>query len=98
MTFIHFFIDSFSIFIISFWIGTFIDNQFSKLSVKTNKILTLFLCFLHLSCIITVSYFLKTWYTNTTPLENYNPHILFSTFLFSLQSSLINNLRTLIVL
>jgi hypothetical protein len=81
------------IFTLCFVLGVIIDNQFSKIQSKYPKANRLMLAILQLLTIITVTFMLGRLKFYHIFLEIYNPNILFSSFLFSLQSNMINNFK-----
>jgi hypothetical protein len=86
---------SLQVFIICFIIGTFIDSQFHKLQqkyTKANEFAFIF-GFAQLITIITVTYILYVNKFFHLYFEEYSPNALFSTFLLSLQSNMINNFK-----
>ena len=72
-----------------FVIGIVLDNIFKRLTSEFPSH-TLLLAFIQLFIVIVLSFVLKKY----LKLESYTPHVLFSTFLFSLQSTMINNFRS----
>jgi hypothetical protein len=86
---------SLQVFIICFIIGTFIDTQFHKLQKKyteANEFAFIF-GFAQLITVINVTYFLYVNKFFHLYFEEYSPNALFSTFLLSLQSNMINNFK-----
>lgn len=94
MTYHNYILQSLHIFILSFIIGVAIDNSFAKLLgiYKDKKIV---LAILQLFVIITVSYILHKYHFQYT--ETYTPSVLFSSFLLSLQTTMITSFRAILV-
>lgn len=74
-----------------FVLGIILDNIFKRLVLEFPSH-TLLLAFIQLFIVIVLSFILHKYIY----LETYTPHVLFSTFLFSLQSTMITNLRSFI--
>lgn len=92
MNFLTYLFTSIYVFILCFYIGTSIDQQFEKIQKQFN-LTPLFAGFLQIFVIISITYIL---YQHTAlHLESYSPHLLFSSFLFGLQTNMIKNLKTL---
>lgn len=85
-------INSIIIFIFSFVFGIYINKIFEKLYDQYPDI-ELLLVFLQLFVIILLTYVLYKYKLLNFAFEYYNPHILFSSFLFSLQTQMINTLK-----
>jgi hypothetical protein len=90
MNFIQYFSTSLYIFILCFIIGILIDTQFEKLQ-KIYKLHTLTSASLQLFTTISVTYIL--YKHSMFNFESYSPHFIFSSFLFSLQTNMINNFK-----
>ena len=87
MSFTQYFIQSVTIFAVCFFFGTHIDSLFRKWTRQ--KIASpLILALSQLTTVICFSYLLHHYHSN---LETYTPHVLFSTFLLSLQTTMIAN-------
>lgn len=84
--------DSFLIFGFSFITGIYINRFFEFLHEKynANKNLELLQAFAQLFTIILITYYLHIYKIFNLTFEYYNPHVLFSSFLFSLQTNMIN--------
>lgn len=94
MNYHNYILQSLHVFVLSFIIGVTIDNTFAKL-VNTYKDNILLLAIIQLFVIITVSYILNTYHFYY--IETYTPHILFSSFLLSLQTTMISIFRTKLI-
>lgn len=81
------------IFTLCFFLGVIIDTQFAKIQKKYTRSNPLFMGILQLLTVITVTFILHKLKFYHIFLETYNPNILFSSFLFSLQSNMINNFK-----
>lgn len=95
----HYIIKSLQVFILCFIIGTFVDNQFElyqKNITNITKYQRLLLGFSQLFVIITITYLLNTVKFLNQFFEEYTPNVLFSTFLVSLQTNMINNFKDLL--
>ena len=86
-------VKSIIIFTLCFVLGIQIDTQFNKLQSKYPKANKLMMGILQLLTIISVTFILNQLHFYNIFLEEYNPNILFSSFLFSLQSTMINNFK-----
>jgi hypothetical protein len=82
---------SLQIFFSCFIIGVFVDSFFYNLQQKYNY--KVVFAFSQLITIITITFFMNKFFYST--FEEYSPHILFSTFILSLQSNMINNFKDL---
>lgn len=82
------------IFTLCFVLGIIIDTQFNKLQSKYPRANKLMLGILQLLTVISVTFILHELKFYHIFLETYNPNILFSSFLFSLQSTMINNFKS----
>ena len=93
---------SIKIFLVAFIIGKSIDNIFIIIQNKTStyKINNIFYGILQLIFVIFVSYYLHIFTNNqfSEELEIYSPSILFSSFIFTLQTNMMKNLDILTVL
>ena len=89
MLFSEYFITSLYVFTLCFILGILLDKFFEQLT-QTYKSYTFPLAILQLFSVISLSYVLHKYIY----LESYNPHVLFSTFLFSLQITMITNLKS----
>ena len=79
------------IFTLCFIFGILLDRLFQILTMKYNNYIFP-LAILQLFSVITLSYVLQ----KHIYLESYDPHVLFSTFLFSLQLTMITNLKSFV--
>lgn len=84
---------SLQVFILCFILGTFIDNQFHKYQESNPNSNRTLLAFIQLVTIITITYILHTVQFLQQFFEEYTPNVLFSSFLLSLQSNMIDNFK-----
>ena len=84
---------SLQVFIFCFLLGTFIDYQFHKYQEKLKNPNRILIGFFQLIMIITITYILHSIKFFHSFFEEYSPNVLFSTFLLSLQSNMINNFK-----
>jgi hypothetical protein len=96
MKYSSYLLKSLQVFIISFFIGTFIDKQFHRLQKSYTQINKLIFGFAQIITVITVTYILHTYKIFNSFFEEYSPNVLFSTFLLSLQSNMIYNFKHLL--
>jgi hypothetical protein len=92
-------IHSLVIFFVCFVLGTFVNREFKKyqLSLRDVNNTTRFkLAVLQLLVVITLTYILQYFRLFHYFFETYNPSVLFSTFLLSLQNNMLNNFSMLI--
>lgn len=95
----HYIIKSLQVFILCFIFGTFVDNQFyiyQKNIIDITKSQRLLLAFSQLFVIITITYLLNAVKFLNQFFEEYTPNVLFSTFLVSLQTTMIGNFKNLL--
>lgn len=81
------------IFTLCFSLGIIIDTEFSKIQAKNPEINPFFLAVIQLLTIISVTFILHKMKFYHIFFETYNPNILFSSFLFSLQSTMVKNFK-----
>jgi len=98
MEYSRYLLKSLQVFVICFFIGTFIDSQFHKLQKslslsKNNTVNEILFGFSQLITIITITYMLHVNKFFHLYFEEYSPNVLFSTFLLSLQSNMIRNFK-----
>lgn len=104
MNYTSFISTSFHVFIACFFIGTFVDTVFKHLTLQhfnhtsgelspKHRAILLILAMVQLFTIISLTYLLHTYKFFGTVLETYTPHVLFSTFLLSLQNTMLYNIR-----
>ena len=93
MHYIHYIIKSFGVFILYFFLGTFIDSYFKNLENRYSNIAPIIFSTLQLFSLINITYFLHKMQFLHSYFENYSPTLLFSSFLIGLQSNMINNFR-----
>jgi hypothetical protein len=96
MNYTDYTLKSLQVFILCFILGTFIDNQFRKYQESFKNPNRPFLGFLQLVTIITITYILQTVQFLQQFFEEYTPNVLFSSFLLSLQSNMIDNFKHLL--
>jgi hypothetical protein len=85
---------SLKVFTVCFIIGIIIDKIFYNIKLQYTNLHPLFLAFTQLFVIINITYLLHHYKLFSQYFETYSPHIIFSTFLFSLQSTMIDNFKT----
>lgn len=92
MNYIEYVVESLKVFIFCFVLGIVIDKQFKFIqeNYEFNRVV---LAFMQLIVIITVTYIIYKYKIFGTFFERYTPHILFSSFLFSLQTTMIDNFK-----
>jgi hypothetical protein len=92
MKYAEYVIESLKVFVFCFILGITIDKQFKFIqdNYNVNKV-TLAIC--QLLTIITVTYIIYKYKIFRLFFESYSPHILFSSFLFSLQNTMIDNFK-----
>lgn len=81
------------IFTICFSLGIIIDTEFSKIQARNPDINPFFLAIMQLLTVISVTFILNKMNFYHIFFETYNPNILFSSFLFSLQSTMVKNFK-----
>lgn len=87
---LEFFYSSISIFIITFFFGVLLDDQSKKIQEKYNltpPVAAILQLFVFLSFV----YFIQQY--NLLHLEVFLPHSIFSTFMFTLQTNMIQNFK-----
>lgn len=87
---------SLKVFIVCFVIGIIIDKIFYNIQLYFTNLPPLLLAFLQLFVIINITYLLYHYKLFGEFFETYSPHIIFSTFLFSLQTTMFNNFKSTI--
>lgn len=92
MNYTEYVIESLKVFVFCFVLGIIVDNQFKFLQANYN-INRLILAIMQLVVIITVTYIIYKYKIFRIFFESYSPHILFSSFLFSLQTTMIDNFK-----
>lgn len=96
MNYYTYILKSVLIFFIIFTIGLHVNKFFEKFQKRNANVHPIIIGMIHLLCIINIAYvihgngFAKYF-------EVYTPNIMFSSFLLSLQTSMISNLKTLIL-
>lgn len=99
MNYIDYILKSLTVFTISFFIGNIINVQFIKYQKSIPNITNrkkFIIAFIQLLLIISITYFLHIIKFFHHFFEDYTPNVLFSTFLLSLQSNMINNFKSFI--
>lgn len=88
---------SLKIFFLAFIIGKSIDNIFIAIQKKYNKVNNILFGLLQLLTVITISYYLHilTSHEFSADMQIYAPNVLFSSFIFSLQSNMLKNFAPL---
>lgn len=88
-------ISSLQIFLISFIIGNIINKYFEKLQYKYN-IQPLFIAVLQLFSVIFITFYIFKYNAYYNFFEDYSPHFIFSSFLFSLQTNMIKTFKDIL--
>jgi hypothetical protein len=96
MEYTTYLLKSLQVFIICFFLGTFIDQQFHRLQKSYTEANQFIFGFSQLLVVITVTYLLHINRFFHSFFEEYSPNVLFSTFLLSLQSNMIYNFKHLL--
>ena len=88
---------SVKIFLLAFIIGRSIDNIFITLQKKYTHINNVIFGILQLLTIITISYYLHIFTSNqfSNQMQIYGPNVLFSSFIFTLQTNMMQNLQSI---
>jgi hypothetical protein len=92
LTFGKYILTSIEVFLIAFFIGTFIDQSFYKIQNIYN-LSPLTAAILQLLTIIIIAYPLYILRSSYKFIEQYAPQALFSSFLIGLQPNMINNFK-----
>jgi hypothetical protein len=95
MNYIEYIMQSLKVFIFCFILGVIIDNQFKYIQENYN-INAFILAISQLITMISVTYIIYKYKIFKLFFESYGPHILFSSFLFSLQTTMINNFKSIL--
>ena len=98
ISYLNYTLKSIVIFTLCFSLGIIIDAEFKKIQLKYPNSSPLFLAIMQLLTIISVTFLLHKMKFYYIFLETYNPNILFSSFLFSLQSTMVKNFKTALCL
>lgn len=93
MEYTDYIIKSLQVFILCFILGTFIDNQFHKYQNSLKNPNYIIIGFVQLVTVISITYVLHSVQFLQQFFEEYTPNVLFSSFLLSLQSNMINNFK-----
>lgn len=93
MKYIDYTLKSLQVFILCFILGTFIDKQFHKYQESLNNPNYIIIGFIQLVTIISITYILHSVQFLQQFFEEYTPNVLFSSFLLSLQSNMIDNFK-----
>ena len=88
-------VSSLQIFLISFIVGNLINKSFEKLQSKYN-IQPLFIAVLQLFSIIFITFYIFKYNVFYNFFEDYSPHFIFSSFLFSLQTNMIKTFKEIL--
>lgn len=84
---------SLQVFILCFILGSLINNLFVKIQGYFNIPIHIIFGFLQLITIISITYLLHNIQYLEQFFEEYTPNVLFSSFLLSLQSNMLNNFK-----
>jgi hypothetical protein len=90
-------IKSLEVFTLSFILGTFINNEFSKYQKTFKNPNRMIFGFSQLIVIISITYMLHSVQYLQQFFEQYMPNVLFSSFLLSLQTNMIDNFKNLLI-
>lgn len=94
MNYEEYFYNSILIFSISFFLGIYVNRFFEYYSSKYDDInIKIWLSIAQLVSIISITYILYEYKFFRLTFETYNPHVLFSSFLFGLQTNMINTFK-----
>jgi len=85
------------VFVVCFLIGVYINNFFEKVQKQNQNLHPIILGFTQLLAVITITYILHSYNFFHTYFEIYTPHVLFSSFLLSLQTNMISNFKSIFV-
>jgi len=96
MYYIDYTLKSLQVFILCFILGTFVDTQFRKFQESIKNPNPILIGFTQLITIISITYVLQTVQFLQQFFEEYTPNVLFSSFLLSLQSNMIDNFKHLL--
>ncbi len=88
---------SLQIFIVCSLLGLYINHQFRLYQQRLTNPNYLLIGFAQLITIVTVTYFLQTLRFFHSFFEEYSPNVLFSTFLFALQTNMIQNFERVLL-
>jgi len=81
--------NSIYVFAVAFVVGTTVNNMFVRIQSQLEHPNLLVISLAQLLCIITVAYLLNKY----DPIEQYAPRSVFSSFLLTLQTNMINNFK-----
>lgn len=93
MDYLEYLIKSLQVFILCFILGSLINNLFVKIQNYFNIPVSIILGLLQLITIISITYLLHSVQFLEQFFEEYTPNVLFSSFLLSLQSNMLNNFK-----
>ena len=93
MNYFEYLIKSLQVFILCFILGSIINNLFVKIQNYFNIPVSIILGLLQLITIISITYLLHSVQFLEQFFEEYTPNVLFSSFLLSLQSNMLNNFK-----
>ena len=94
MSYINYIHKSLQIFLLCFIIGSYVNNVFIIIQKRNPQINTFVIAVLQLITIISITYLLRKEKIFHSFFEEYSPNVLFSTFLVSLQTNMINNFKS----
>ena len=100
--FMTYFLDSLKIFLLAFIIGKSIDNVFIYIQIQSSvdkHSKSLIFGILQLFVVIIAAYYLHTFTSNqfSDEMQIYAPNVLFSSFIFALQTNIIKNLELITI-
>ncbi len=93
MDYFEYLFKSLQVFILCFILGSLINNIFIKIQNYFNIPISIVFGFLQLITIISITYILHNIQFLEQFFEEYTPNVLFSSFLLSLQSNMLNNFK-----
>lgn len=93
MKYTEYTLKSLQVFILCFILGTFIDKKFHEYQESLENPNHIIIGFIQLVTIISITYILHSVQFLQQFFEEYTPNVLFSSFLLSLQSNMINNFK-----
>lgn len=94
MDYKNYFYNSLLVFLVSFFFGIYVNRFFEYYSSKYDDTnIKIWLSVAQLASIISITYILHEYKIFRLTFETYNPHVLFSSFLFSLQTNMINTFK-----
>lgn len=95
----NYFIESIKIFLLAFIIGKSIDNIFTRLQNKHSNINPIIFGIFQLIVVIIAAYYLHIFTSNqfSNEMQIYAPNVLFSSFIFTLQTNIMKNFESITI-